>query len=55
MVAIGQSGCIRKKWFYSGNVVVFGQNGCILAEVVVLGQSGCIMAKVVVMWLKLYY
>ena len=55
MVAIGQSGCIQEKWFYSGNVVVFAQSGCTLAKVVVLGQNGCIGAKVVYIGLKLYY
>ena len=49
-----RTGCIRakvvvigRKLFYSGKVVVFGQNwlyldksGCIRAEVVVLGQRG---------------
>ena len=56
VVVFVQSGFIRKKWLYSGKVVVFGQkllylgkNGCIRDKVVVFGQSGCIRSK----WLYL--
>ena len=43
----GRSGCIPAIWFYSGKVVVFGQNGCIWARVVVIGQQ-LLYIKVVV-------
>ena len=42
-----KSGCLLAKWLYSCKEVVFGQNGCIRAELVVFGQSGCIRTKVV--------
>ena len=60
MLYLGKGDCIRATWFYSGNVVVFGQCGCIRAKVVVFGQicsirafllysdSGFIRGKVVV-------
>ena len=45
----GKNGCIRARWFYFAESVVFGQtwfysgkSGCVRAKVVVLGQSGCI-------------
>ena len=56
----GRNGCIRAKWFGSGNVVLFGQGGCFekvallgqsvnyRAKVVVLVQSGCIQVKMLV-------
>ena len=43
-----KTGSIWAKLLYSGNVVVFGQSGCIRAKVVVFGKSGCIGAKDVV-------
>ena len=49
MVVFGQ------KWLYSGNMVEFGQSGCLSRKVVVSGQkwlfsvkSGCVGVKVVV-------
>ena len=50
MVVFGQN------WFYSGKLVVFGQNGCIraknwllfglkLSKLVIFGQISCIRAK----------
>ena len=32
MVVFGQSGCIRARLFYSGEVVVLGQKSCIRAN-----------------------
>ena len=45
VVVLGQCGCIRAKWLYSG------KSGCIpakwlyLEKVVVFGQIGCIRAR----------
>ena len=68
MVVFGQGCCIRQKWLFSGNVVVFGQKclywdktGCIRAKVVVFIESACIRAmwfyscKVVVFGQKWLY
>ena len=42
----------KKKWLFSGKLVVFGQSGCIreksarfLAKVVVLGMYGCMQKR----------
>ena len=49
MFVIGQSGCIRANWCYSGKSgEIIAKIGCIWAKVVVFGQSGCVRAKVVV-------
>ena len=61
MVVIGQVGCIRAKWLYSGKMVIFSQKWlssfktcCIWANwlysgnVLVFGHGGCFWAKVVV-------
>ena len=63
MSVFGQSGCSRatvpfirakevafgeKQFFYSGKVVVIGQDCCIRAKMVVFGQSGRIRAKMIV-------
>ena len=58
----GKSGCIRVKWLYSAEVVVFGQSGYIRVKVFVFwqkwlysyknflfGQNACIREKVVVL------
>ena len=52
MVVFGQGGCIRAKWFYSGKVVVFGQNlfligqsCCIRSKWLYSGKCGCLRAK----------
>ena len=44
----GKSGCILAKWLYSKKTVVFGQGGCIRANVFVFGESICVRAKMVV-------
>ena len=38
----------RKKWFYSDNVVVFGQSGSLREKWNYWDESGCIRAKMVV-------
>ena len=56
MVVFGQkwlfsgktSGFSRLKWFYSGNVVVFGQNWLYWLKVVVMVQKWLYLDKVVV-------
>ena len=48
----GKSGCIQKKWLYSGKFVVFGQSGCNRAKWLYLGKSGFYRAKVVVFGIK---
>ena len=35
VVVIRQTGCIRKRWLYSGKVVIFGKSGNVMAKVVV--------------------
>ena len=37
-----------KKWFYSDNVVVFGQSGSLREKWMYWDKSGCIRAKMVV-------
>ena len=61
VVVFVQSGFIRKKWLYSGKVVVFGQkllylgkNGCIRDRVVVFGKKWLYSVKVVVFGQKLF-
>ena len=51
---IGQSGCIRAKWLYSGKsacnrekVLVIGQKWFNLGKVVFSGKSACFREKVV--------
>ena len=48
VVVFVQSGFIRKKWLYSGKVVVFGQ------KLLYLGKNGCIRVKVVLFGQKLF-
>ena len=55
MVVFGQkwfysdySCCMRAKRLYSGNVVLFGQSGCIREKTLYLGKSSFIRAKNVV-------
>ena len=55
MVVFGQNWLYMAKCLYSAEVVIFGQNGCILKKVVVFGKtwlysgkSGCNRAKVFV-------
>ena len=48
MVVLGQSGCIRAKWLYSGKTCCNWAKRFYSAEVVVLGENGCISTKVVV-------
>ena len=49
LVVFWQIGCIRAKWLYSGNNVVFRQNCCIWTKGLHLGKSGYIRAN----WLHL--
>ena len=43
---LGQSGCLRAKWLYSGKVGVFGQNTVVFGQKwLYSGKSGCIQAK----------
>ena len=50
----GKNNCIRAKWLYSGEVIVFLKGGCIRtkclywAKVFFLEQSSCIWEKVIV-------
>ena len=39
MVELGQSGCLREKWLYSGKVVVFRHKWLYLGKVVLFGQK----------------
>ena len=48
MIVIGQGGCIRAKWLYSGKVVVFGQYLYYSGRVVVFGKKWLYSCKVVV-------
>ena len=50
-----QSGCIWVKWFYSGNVVVFGQKWLYSGKVVSIGQQRQYLGKVVVFGQKWLY
>ena len=43
-----QGGCIRDRQFYSGKVVVFGQNWLYSGKMVVYGQEWLYSGKVVV-------
>ena len=45
MVVFGISGCIRARWLYSGNLVVFCKSGGIWAKVVVFGEKWLHRAK----------
>ena len=47
MVVTGENSCVRKKSFYSGKVVVFGQDWLYSEKWLFLRKSGCIRAKVV--------
>ena len=62
MVVFGIRGCIRARWLYSGNLVVFwpkwlysGKSGCIRGKVVAsgkvvkFGKTCCIRTKKVVL------
>ena len=46
LLCLGKIGCIRARWLYSVNVVLFDQKLLYSGKMVVLGQSGCVRAKV---------
>ena len=45
LLSLDESCCIRAKWLYSGNIVVFKQSGCIRAKWFYSCNSGCNRAK----------
>ena len=52
VVVFGQTGCICRMSFLSGNWLYSGKFGCIWAKVVVLEQKLLYSGKVVLFWQK---
>ena len=45
MVVFGQSVCVRARWFYLGNIVLFEYKWLYSGKGVVFGKGGSIRAK----------